>query len=73
MDTTEIPRQPDRLADDLLDGAAAIASYIGKTRRETYWVIQQGQIPAGRLGRKIIGSKRALDRHMTKITRGATA
>ena len=49
------------LTDDLLNGAAAIGSYIGKSRRATYHMIENGQIPVIRKGGRIYGRKSELD------------
>src|SRR5262249_4703411 len=48
------------LADDLLPGVEAIAAYLGFDKRQVDWQIRKGQIPVTRMGRLIIGSKRAL-------------
>jgi hypothetical protein len=66
-------RQTDRLADDLLNGAAEIAAYLGTNVRKVYLEAQTGRLPIGRLGRKLIASKRQLTRHTNKITRGSSA
>ena len=66
-------RPADRLADDLLNGAAEIAAFLGTNTREVYLLNQTGRLPIGRLGRKLIGSKRIITRHVVKIARGSSA
>lgn len=52
----------EELADDLLWGVAAIASYIQRTERQTYYLIAKGHIPAKKLGAKtILARKSELD------------
>jgi len=53
------------LADDLLPGVEAIAAYLGFDKRQVDWQIRKGQIPVTRMGRLIIGSKRALRARFT--------
>jgi hypothetical protein len=73
METKEAARQPDHLADDLLDGGAEIAAFLGTNLREVYHLAKTQRLPIGRLGRKLIASKRRLARHADKIARGSTA
>lgn len=53
------------LSDDLLEGAAAIGRYIGKSERATFHMIYQGQLPIIRKGRRIFARKSQLDRAFT--------
>jgi hypothetical protein len=73
MENPEAAKQADRLADDLLNGAAEIAEFLGTNAREVYLLAQTKRLPIGRLGRKLIASKRNLARHVDKITRGSSA
>lgn len=73
MENQEPAKQIDRLGDDLLSGANAIAEFLGTNAREVYLLAQTKRLPIGRLGRKLIASKRSLARHVEKITRGSTA
>jgi hypothetical protein len=57
------PRNDETLADDLLPGAAKIASFIGQPERKTYHWLQRGYIPATKVGDLWIGSKARLRRH----------
>jgi hypothetical protein len=62
---------------DLLWGAAAITTFINElsaapmSRSKVYHLIENGDLPAGRLGARIIGSKRMIREHFKKITAGA--
>ena len=49
------------LSDDLLEGAGAIAGFIGKTERSTYHLIYNDQIPHFRRGRKIYARKSEIE------------
>jgi hypothetical protein len=49
------------LTEDLLEGADAIASYIGKTTRSTYHLLAAGRLPHIRKGRKIFARKSELE------------
>jgi lactate dehydrogenase-like 2-hydroxyacid dehydrogenase len=49
------------LTDDLLEGADAIANYIGKTTRSTYHLLAAGQLPHVKKGRRIYARKSELE------------
>ena len=38
------------LADDTLEGAAAIAAFVGKSLRQTQWLLEAKQLPAFKIG-----------------------
>jgi hypothetical protein len=48
---------------DLLWGATAIAAMIGKTRRATFHLLENGQIPARKIGNQWVASKQKLRQH----------
>jgi hypothetical protein len=73
METNEAVKQADRLADDLLNGGPEIAAFLGCNTREVYHLHKTQRLPIGRLGRKLIASRRQLTRHTDKIARGPTA
>jgi hypothetical protein len=52
----------ERLADDLLIGAPAIARELGISTRSVYHLAQTKQLPIGRLGRNLIASRSRLRR-----------
>jgi hypothetical protein len=53
------------LTDDLLEGADAIAGYLGKTPRSVYHMIYAGTLPHVRKGRRIFARKSELERAFT--------
>ena len=55
LDETDRP-----LADDILWGADAIARYIGRSRRQTFHMLQTGLLPARKVGDQWIASKAEL-------------
>jgi hypothetical protein len=68
METKEAAKPADRLADDLLDGGAEIAEFLGCNTREVYHLHKTGRLPIGRLGRKLIASRSGLRRAAKAIT-----
>ncbi|WP_168071079.1 helix-turn-helix domain-containing protein [Sphingomonas kaistensis] len=50
------------LADDLLAGAAAAASYVGVKPRAVYHMAENGLLPVTRKGRRLFFRKSELDR-----------
>jgi hypothetical protein len=58
-------RDEQPLAQDLLIGAAAIATFLGLTERAARHQIDEGEIPHVRMGRLIVGSKRVLRNHFS--------
>lgn len=58
------------VADDKLKGVRRIARFIGETERVTYYLLEQAVIPAGKLGRSWIASKKALRAHFERIATG---
>ena len=63
----------DSLADDLLDGAEDFVRFTGFKRRRIYYLVETGLLPAGKLGNKLIGSKRAVREALTKVSSGQAA
>jgi hypothetical protein len=55
----------DTLADDRLDGAAAIGAFLGITPRKAFHKLAAGHIPHTREGDRYVGSKRQLTKHYT--------
>lgn len=53
----------ERLADDLLYGAQAIADELGISRRAAFYGLANGSIPATRLGRIWVCSRQRLKLH----------
>jgi len=64
----ETTKQADRLADDLLNGAAEIADFLGTNTREVYLLAKTKRLPIGRLGKKLIASRAGLRRAAKALT-----
>lgn len=47
------------LSEDLLWGVTAIAVYIKRSQRQTYYLIERKKIPARKLGAKIIVARKS--------------
>jgi hypothetical protein len=56
------------IAADCLRGAAEIAAFLGTTRRRAFYLMEFGQMPAGKEGRIWIASRRALEEHYRRLT-----
>jgi hypothetical protein len=41
-------------------GAEAIGSVIGKNRRQTFWLLQNGMLPARKVGAQWVSERKAL-------------
>jgi hypothetical protein len=55
----------DDLATDLCWTVEGIAKSIGRTTRQTRWMIQNGRLPVKRVGRTMVASKAALREALT--------
>jgi hypothetical protein len=60
---------PPSPADDLLFGAKAIAKFIGAPLRRTFYLLEQGHIPSGKMGRHHIASKSKIRERLDELTR----
>jgi hypothetical protein len=60
----------ENIAKDRLNGAAAIAGFIGEPLRRTFHLLEQKLIPAGKQGGRWVASKSALQEHYAKLVRG---
>ena len=65
MDNTE---QKDRVADDLLIGAPAIAEFLGITEKAVYHWVRKDRIPVGKIGKNLIASRRQLRKVINTLT-----
>jgi hypothetical protein len=70
MTHTDAPVTP---AEDRIDGARAIAAYLGLTERQVRWRIDRGLLPHAREGERIVASRRALREHWRRSTSGVAA
>jgi hypothetical protein len=52
-------------ANDLLWGVEAIAAYIGRNVRQTYYLVQTQKIPAQKMGALWVSRKSTIDRVLT--------
>jgi hypothetical protein len=58
--------QPDRLDSEILDllwGAAAIAATLNRTARQTFHLLEAGELPARKVGGRWVASRKALREH----------
>jgi hypothetical protein len=55
-------QQKEKIADDLLIGAAAIAAELGVNEDAVYHLARTKRLPIGRLGRNLIASRAKLRR-----------
>lgn len=58
----ENSKSQEKLADDLLIGAVAIAQELGVTVPAVYHIVRKGRLPIGRLGKNLIASRSKLRR-----------
>lgn len=56
------------IADDLLTGAAAIASFLGIEERRAFYLCEKRLIPVGKLGASWVASRAALTQHFRSLT-----
>src|SRR5262245_5697255 len=60
-------------AQDRIEGARAIAAFMGLTERQVRWRIYRRLLPHAREGERIVASRRALRAHWLKTTGGVAA
>ena len=56
------------VGDDLLWGVKAIATFIDRTNRQTTYLLENGKIPAGKVGRFWVASKKRNRDHFASLT-----
>ena len=56
------------IASDKLSGVCEISAYIAESHRRTQYLLETGQIPAGKQGRLWIASKARLRAHYDELT-----
>jgi hypothetical protein len=49
---------------DTLWGARAIASYVGLSDRQAYYLLETGQLPGRKIGDRWVASREGLRRHL---------
>ena len=62
MDTLETESHTERLADDLLIGAQAIATELGVEPHQVNYIYKTKKLPIGKMGKQYISSKKQLRR-----------
>jgi hypothetical protein len=62
------PEKNETLANDRLRGVGPISTFIGEPPGRTYYLLESGQLPAGKMGRTWLASKAVLRAHYAKIT-----
>jgi hypothetical protein len=60
--TSDISRERERLADDLLIGARSIAEELGVELHDVYYIAKMKRLPIGKLGKNLIASRAKLRR-----------
>jgi hypothetical protein len=65
----------DDIADDTVEGARAIAEVLYdddsiQSRKRVFYLAERGLIPVGRLGRRLIASRKKLREHVNSLTSG---
>jgi hypothetical protein len=64
---------PGAVVDDILEGADAIARFLGVTPRRAKYLIERRLIPYGKLGGRCLASKQRLVQHLHALAAGETA
>ncbi len=63
----------DDIATDRLEGVAAIATFLGVTKRRASYLLEKGVVPAGQVGKIWTASKRRLREDYHHVTSGEAA
>jgi hypothetical protein len=64
---TDTKDRSDRLGDDVLIGAKAIAAELNLQPHEVYYLHRRGRLPIGKLGKDLISSRSALRRALADL------
>ena len=67
----EIIQPHQRLAEDLLVGAPAIAAELGVDVHAVYYIFKKRRLPIGKLGKNLIASRSGLRRAAKALTSAA--
>jgi hypothetical protein len=75
MEDAELVALQSDLRNDIMTGVRKIARFIGESERRTYYLLEKGVIPAGKLGGQgpWIGSKRQIAAALQKVASGRAA
>jgi hypothetical protein len=71
--STKTAKDEDGSAGDLLWGVRAIAAEINRPERQTSYLLESGQLPAGKSNRLWVASRRKLRAHFDSLTEGRAA
>ena len=55
---------------DIIDGIGGFVAFTGWSARRCYHCLEQGYIPATKIGGKWVGSKRAVRERFSRVTNG---
>jgi hypothetical protein len=61
------------LSNDVIWGVQAIASEIGRTRRQAYNLLETGKLPASKFGGRWVSSRSRLRAHFKALINGEVA
>jgi hypothetical protein len=61
------PNTAPTIADDMLEGAEAIAAFLGFKRRQVFHIVKEGRLPVFHLGNKIFARKSTLVAHLAAL------
>jgi hypothetical protein len=61
------------LADDLLEGVAAIATFTGFKPRRVFYLAENGKLPLFKVGNRWCGRKSTLIEHIARLEAGECA
>ncbi len=67
----EIQDNADRLGNDLLWGVRAIAQEVGRSERQTLYLLETGQLPAEKVGQRWCSSRKGLRKRFSTLVNGA--
>jgi hypothetical protein len=65
------PNTAATIADDMLEGAEAIAAFLGLTRRQVFNLVRERRLPFFKLGQKIFARKSTLVAHLASLEEAA--
>jgi len=61
------------LADDLLEGVAAIATFTGFKPRRVFYLAERGMLPLFKVGNRWCGRRSTLIQHIVRLEAGEAA
>jgi hypothetical protein len=56
---------------DLIWGVSAISKAIGRTERQTFYLLEMGKLPATKLGERWVASRGGLHKFFSSLLEGA--